>query len=139
MVETPGGGEKAKRLPKTNGKEIMVDLEAQNLTAYDKKKQVYEFDVVTGSKDHPTPEGRFKITRKVTPYRSKKYDAQMDYAMFFNGGNAIHQFHGPFGLDHLARGVSDWFGSHGCVRLQEQNAKTLFEWAPVGTPVEVYR
>lgn len=127
VVETLGGGEKERRLPRTNGKEILVDLEAQNLSAYDKKKLVYSFDVISGNKDNLTPEGRFKVTRKVTPYRSKKYDAPMNYAMFFNGGNAIHQFHGPFGLDRFARGISDWFGSHGCVRLSEGNARTLYE------------
>ena len=101
----------------------MVDLTDQTLTAYEKKNVVYQFDVVSGDKDHPTPEGTFKVTRKENPYRSKKYDAQMDYAMFFNGLNAIHKFHGPFGLDSLGRsllGVGDWFGSHGCVRLNGQ-------------------
>ncbi|NTV72851.1 MAG: L,D-transpeptidase [Holophaga sp.] len=138
VVVTPGGGEKDRRLPRTNGKEILIDLEAQNLSAYDKKKLVYEFDVVTGDKDHPTSPGRFKIYRKENPYRSKKYNAQMDYAMFFDGGNAIHQYHGPFGLVSLGRGVSDWFGSHGCVRLAEENARTLYQWAPKGTAVEVF-
>lgn len=31
-----------------------------------------------------------------------------------------------------------WFGSHGCVRLQEADAKTLYDWAPLGTTVFVF-
>lgn len=31
--------------------------------------------------------------------------------------------------------VSDWFGSHGCVRLTEQDTKALYGWAAVGTTV----
>jgi len=27
----------------------------------------------------------------------------------------------------------DWFGSHGCVCLTEEDAKTLFDWTPIGT------
>ncbi|GAA5013437.1 hypothetical protein GCM10025794_01760 [Massilia kyonggiensis] len=34
--------------------------------------------------------------------------------------------------------VTEWFGSHGCVRLCEEDARALFEWAPLGTTVEVF-
>jgi lipoprotein-anchoring transpeptidase ErfK/SrfK len=36
------------------------------------------------------------------------------------------------------KGVSDWFGSHGCLRLEEADARTLFRWTPSGTVVQVY-
>ncbi|WP_444996219.1 L,D-transpeptidase [Aliikangiella sp. IMCC44359] len=29
----------------------------------------------------------------------------------------------------------DSLGSHGCVRLSEDNARALFNWAPMHTPV----
>ncbi|HEX9172507.1 MAG TPA: L,D-transpeptidase, partial [Telluria sp.] len=29
------------------------------------------------------------------------------------------------------------FGSHGCVRLDEADAQMLYEWASIGTAVEV--
>jgi lipoprotein-anchoring transpeptidase ErfK/SrfK len=34
--------------------------------------------------------------------------------------------------------VTKWFGSHGCVRLCEAVARALFEWASLGTTVEVF-
>jgi lipoprotein-anchoring transpeptidase ErfK/SrfK len=65
----------------------------------------------------------------------------MNFAMFFSSdGKAIHQYHGilPLAVVRAAKsGVSDWFGSHGCVRLTEEDAKTLFDWTPIGTPVDI--
>ena len=59
--------------------------------------------------------------------------------MFFTTtGEAIHQSHlvGPLSyLKYL--GVSS-IGSHGCVRLAEEDASALFGWAIVGTPVWVH-
>lgn len=79
--------------------------------------------------------------RKHALYRSRSYDAQMNYAMFFShDGKAFHQYHGfvPLSAVRIARaGVSEWFGSHGCVRLTERDAKALYAWAPVGTRVHV--
>jgi lipoprotein-anchoring transpeptidase ErfK/SrfK len=66
----------------------------------------------------------------------------MNYAMFFTtDGKALHQYHGavPQNVVRTFRGkVSEWFGSHGCVRLSESDARALFEWAPLGTAVEVF-
>ena len=95
---------------------------------------------MTGDQDHPTNPGVFKIFKKNRIHRSSKYDAQMNYAMFFErDGKAIHQYHGPFTLTRLAKtALSDRFGSHGCVRLEESNARTLFDWALNGTTVQVY-
>jgi lipoprotein-anchoring transpeptidase ErfK/SrfK len=66
----------------------------------------------------------------------------MNYAMFFTtDGKALHQYHGavPLNVVRTFRGkVSEWFGSHGCVRLSEADARALFEWAPLGTAVEVF-
>src|ERR1051325_4530108 len=50
-------------------------------------------------------------------HKSKQYnDAPMPYAIFFDGGKAIHGFAGSVGGP----------ASHGCVRLSTGNAKTLF-------------
>ncbi len=122
-------------------KRIVVKLEDQLVEAYEDDKLEYSFICVTGDEEHPTDKGTFKIFRKEHPYRSKAYNVQMDYAMFFTeDGKALHQYHGPVPL-HLVRelkkGVTEWFGSHGCVRLAENDARTLFEWAPKNTTVVV--
>jgi lipoprotein-anchoring transpeptidase ErfK/SrfK len=127
----------AKKLVKT----IKIDLAQQMVEAYLGAERVLKFECVSGDKDHPTDRGIFKIMRKKHPYRSRAYDVQMDYAMFFTvDGKALHQYHGivPLRVVRTVRsGISEWFGSHGCVRLTHADAKTLYEWAPVGTTVKV--
>jgi hypothetical protein len=117
-----------------------VLLDELELQALDDGTLVYTFDMVPGDGDNPTPKGCFYINRKHETYTSKKYKVPMNYAMFFKDtGEAIHQYHGPVSISTLKamRAVSDFFGSHGCVRLDEADAKKLFTWAPMGTPVQV--
>ena len=122
-------------------KHIVVNLEEQMVAAYENDKLVHEFICVSGDDDHPTDKGVFRIFRKQHPYRSKTYDVPMNYAMFFTqDGKALHQYHGPVPLSvvrTMKQEVSDWFGSHGCVRLEEDAARTLYEWAPMNTKVTV--
>jgi lipoprotein-anchoring transpeptidase ErfK/SrfK len=121
---------------------IMVSLGEQMLEAYEDGRLIHRFPCMTGAEDHPTEPGIFRIFTKNQVHRSRKYDAQMNYAMFFSrDGKAIHQYHGPLGLTvvrAMKRNVSDWFGSHGCVRLDEDHARKMFEWAPIDTVVQIY-
>ena len=65
----------------------------------------------------------------------------MNYPLFFtHDGKALHQYHGPlpiWALRSARNNVSDWIGSHGCVRLAENDAKAIYEWASIGTAVQV--
>jgi len=122
-------------------KQIVVDLEEQMVEALEDGENVYQFICVSGDEDHPTDTGVFKIIRKQHPYRSRTYHVEMDYAMFFTAdGKALHQYHGIVPLSvvrTMRQEVSDWFGSHGCVRLEEDAARTLYEWAPLNTKVTI--
>lgn len=129
------------RKPQPKPKTIKVNLAQQIVEAYEGTERIFRFECVTGDKDHPTDRGTFRILRKHHPYRSRTYNVQMDYAMFFtHDGKALHQYHGvvPLSIVRTARSsVSEWFGSHGCVRLAEADAKALYGWAAVGTTVMV--
>ena len=119
-------------------KKIVVKLDRQVLQAYDGDELAYEFDCATGDKDHPTTPGLFAVFRKHRYYRSKTYNAQMDFAMFFSkDGKAIHESH-AVGVTSYLRflGVTS-VGSHGCVRLSSEDAATMFAWTPMGTKVYV--
>lgn len=122
-------------------KEIHVHLDEQTVEALEDGEQVFQFICVTGDEDHPTDKGTFHIFRKEHPYRSKTYGVEMDYANFFTeDGKALHQYHGPIPLSvvrTMRQEVSEWFGSHGCVRLQEADARALYEWAPLNTKVTI--
>ena len=127
-----GHGEKAK-------KTIKVYLANQILEAYDGSERVFRFECVTGDADHPTIPGKFIIDRQYKTYRSHQYKVQMNYAMFFSHGKAIHQYHGflPLPLVRASKSVTDLVGSHGCVRLSEADARALFDWTPRFTEVHV--
>lgn len=124
-------------------KSIKVSLAMQTVEVFEGSKRVFLFDCVTGDKDHPTDRGVFHILRKPADYRyrSHKYNAQMNYPLFFTpDGKAFHQYHGPLPLSvvRMSRNiVTDWVGSHGCVRLSEDDAKCLYNWASVGILVQI--
>jgi lipoprotein-anchoring transpeptidase ErfK/SrfK len=62
----------------------------------------------------------------------------MPYTMFFTAdGKAIHGTQMATLRSYLHSYLTDSVGSEGCVGLTDDNAKALFEWAPVGTPVVV--
>jgi hypothetical protein len=120
------------------GKLIIVDLNWQNLFAYFAGELKFSFDAATGDNEHPTAvkPTLFSVTRREAICRSKKYNAQMNYALFFSDdGKAIHQSHAVGVTSILKSFGADYFGSHGCVRLAESDARTLFEWTPMSTPV----
>lgn len=72
-----------------------------------------EFEVRGGSKKNPTPTGAFTVDWKSRKWHSRQYDAAMPYAIFYHRGAALHQ--------GVMRGHS-----HGCVRLNESDAKFLY-------------
>lgn len=98
---------------------VIVDLQMQTMNVRVDGVTRYRWDVSTGRQGFETPPGRFRPIRMHKEYYSRQYDdAPMPYAIFFNGGIAIH---GTRDLAHLGRAAS-----HGCVRLDPANARLLF-------------
>jgi lipoprotein-anchoring transpeptidase ErfK/SrfK len=91
---------------------------------------------VSGDESHPTPAGHFKVNRKAHPYTSKKYHVAMNYAMFLtHTGEAIHQGYVVGPLSYLKSWGIGGISSHGCVRLAEDDAATLYSWTPISYPI----
>lgn len=122
----------------TNEKLITVDIGKQKLFAWDQGKIVFETPVSTGMQLAPTVRGRYKILRKVPlkdmigqvkPY--KKYHLKnVPNIMYFYQGYAIHGtwWHNSFGRR----------ASHGCVNVPVLASKWLYDWASLGTRVEIF-
>ena len=124
----------------TTEKRIVVDRSEQMLYAYEGTELVLETPISTGLDLTPTPRGIFTIYRK-TPTRymqgplpgisDQYYDLPgVPWNLYFTKeGGAIHgaYWHEEFG--------QQW--SHGCVNLPLDIARTLYEWAPLGTQVLV--
>ncbi|HEY8787589.1 MAG TPA: L,D-transpeptidase family protein [Actinopolymorphaceae bacterium] len=81
----------------------------------------------------PTREGTFSVHAKVVNEWSRLYNSPMPFAMYFDGGQAVH-----YSADFAARGYAGC--SHGCVNVRDHAAvKALFGQVRVGDKVVVYR
>ena len=94
--------------------------------------------VSTGKWDMPTPLGEFKIWQKIPRAYSVTYELYMPWWMSFKPGYGIHELpEWPSGykegVGHLGYRVS-----HGCVRLGIGPAKSVYDWAPIGTTVVIH-
>lgn len=112
---------------------IDVDLTNQRVYAYEGETVVNSFIVSTGTWLTPTVTGEYKIYVK---YRSAKmsgpgyYLPNVPYIMYFYKGYGLHgtYWHNNFGTPM----------SHGCVNLTIDDAAWLYNWASVGTLVNVH-
>jgi lipoprotein-anchoring transpeptidase ErfK/SrfK len=133
FIATTAWGDKAGKK-----KEIQVFIERQILVALEDGEEIYRFDIVTGRDTKETTAGNYKIFRKHEKYTSKTYGSEMPYTMFFTkDGKAIHGTQMATLRSYLHKYLTESVGSEGCVGLTDDNAKALFDWAPVGTPVIV--
>ncbi len=119
-------------------KTIIVIVSEQRLIALEGYTIVHEFDVVTGRPGKETTHGKYTIFAKHEDYTSKTYNVEMPFTMFFSkDGKAIHGTSWATLRSYVHTYVTESVGSHGCVELTDEDAATLFKWAPVGTAVVV--
>ncbi len=106
--------------------QIFVSKADQSLTVYDGDKVVATSKVSTGKPGHTTPSGIFSILEKRKYHESNLYsNAPMPFMQRLTwSGIALHEGKVP---NHPA--------SHGCVRLPNGFAKTLFQMTERGAHV----
>lgn len=99
-----------------------VSLGSQTMTVTQNGFVKYRWKVSTARRGYVTPTGSWSAKWLSLNHRSRKYDnAPMPYAVFFNGGYAVHA---TFDLKRLGMPAS-----HGCVRLHPDNAAQFFSMA----------
>jgi hypothetical protein len=100
--------------------EISINKVSQKMTVRLDGATEHVWPVSTGRSGYDTPSGKFRPFRLEIDHYSKEWDdAPMPYSIFFTAeGHAIHgtEYEGSLGRR----------ASHGCVRLSEGNAATLF-------------
>ena len=122
----------------SNRKVIMVIVSEQRLLALEGYTIVHEFDVVTGRAGKETTHGKYTIFRKHKDYTSKTYDVEMPYTMFFSkDGKAIHGTQWATLRSYVHAYVTESVGSQGCVGMTAEDARTMFEWAPMNTRIVI--
>ena len=123
----------------TIAKLIEVNVSTKQMYLYDNGQLTKQYPISAGAPETPTPIGQFKIYQKLTIQDMRGYNVNgtkyfqpnvrwVNY--FLPGGYAIHgNYWRP----------QSWFGainsSHGCVSLPDDQAKEVYDWAPIGTTV----
>lgn len=116
---------------------IDVNLSTQTLAAYVGNTLAFSSLISSGTWDHPTVTGQFRVW---TRFRSQTMDGRrlgydyylenVPYVMYFYEDYALHGtfWHNNFGTPM----------SHGCVNMKTSDAQWLFDWSRVGTVVNVH-
>jgi lipoprotein-anchoring transpeptidase ErfK/SrfK len=115
------------------GRWIDINLSRQSLTAYQGNSPVFSTSISSGIAGRRTPTGRFAVRTKIPSQRmtGPGYNLPgVPYVMYFAGANAIH---GTYWHNNFGRPMS-----HGCVNMRIPEAKWLYNWASIGTPVSVH-
>ena len=112
---------------------IDVNLSQQMVYAYEGDVVVNSFLASTGTWQTPTVTGTYHIYVKYASTSMSGpgyYLPNVPYTMYFYKGYGIHgtYWHNNFGVPM----------SHGCVNLSIPDAEWLFNWASVGTEVNVH-
>lgn len=118
---------------------IEVNVVTKQMYLYEKGQMVRSYPISAGAPETPTPIGQYKIYAKFStqdmrgnnPDGSPYFQPHVHWINYFlPGGYAVH--------GNYWRPTS-YFGyinsSHGCVSLPDDQAKWVYDWAPLGTAV----
>lgn len=125
------------------GKRIEISLKNQELRMIERGKVISVRKVSTGKWSTPTPTGKFKTKNKIPVAYSRAYGLYMEYWMAITPDGKVGMHALPYwrlkgggklyeGATHIGTPVS-----HGCIRQTLADAKSLYAWAPIGTPVTI--
>jgi lipoprotein-anchoring transpeptidase ErfK/SrfK len=116
---------------------IDVDISTQTLVAYEGTIPVFDSLVSTGTTEHPTVTGQFRIWLR---FRSQDMDGyRLGYDYFLRNVPFVQYFyydyslHGTFWHNNFGNPMS-----HGCVNLPTPVSEWLFNWAEYGTLVNIH-
>lgn len=128
-------------------KYIEVDISQQKMYTFKDGVLVKTYRVSTG-KDYPTPVGRFEILNKTGLGFSNIYNVWMPWWMGFSYSNELHAYFGIHELPYFYSGddkiqrPQEFIGAPntgGCVALDIGDAKEVYQFADIGTPVVIYQ
>lgn len=124
-------------------KRIEVILSTQHLIGYEDDRVAFEYAVTTGQEGQPTLPGDYEVLDKEESPYSTAWAITMPYWLgvyqygdFENGFHALPTREDGEVLWGDALGVFP--ASHGCIVLATADAQHLYEWAEVGTKVEIH-
>lgn len=127
----------------TGGKRIFIVIGKQRLYMIENYNIIYEMPASTGIHGHGTAAGEFKVYEK-TDMAWGYYEIWMPYwlTIYYSDGlsNGIHGI--PISpvsgrWSHWDNVVGVYPVTYGCVMPRDPDAKKVYEWADIGTPVSI--
>ncbi len=123
-------------------KRVEVDISDQRMYVWEGDALIYEFVISTGKGPYQTRRGTFPIKSKLPMAYSSAYNLYMPYWLgLYDVGRYENGIHGL--PTSVSSGRQLWAGvlgqpvSFGCVVMDVDDAQWLYEWADLGTPVEI--
>lgn len=123
-------------------KRIEIDISKQRFYAYEGDNLVYNFPTSTGLPGRDTATGHYKVLDKIPMAYSSIWRLKMPYwlGIYYVGRieNGIHAL--PIRPDGSVMwgGLLGQRASYGCVILSTEAARTIFQWAEIGTKVHIH-
>jgi lipoprotein-anchoring transpeptidase ErfK/SrfK len=123
-------------------KRIEINISEQRMYVWQGDQLVYKWVCSTGEPGRNTATGHFRILDKIPEAWAATWSLRMPYWMGIYWAGSLEN--GIHALPILPNGARLWEGylgsrvSYGCVILSTENARTLYNWAPVGTPVWIH-
>ncbi|HEV2753786.1 MAG TPA: L,D-transpeptidase, partial [Solirubrobacteraceae bacterium] len=111
---------------RNHGRHVEADLARQVVAligAGGKVERIYPPS--SGARSTPTVTGSFRVYRKQPGTNA----LGMVHSVYFIRGYALHGY----------KSVPTYPASHGCLRLPVPDARSVYDWARIGTRVDVYR
>jgi lipoprotein-anchoring transpeptidase ErfK/SrfK len=138
-----------------SGNVIVISLSRQWMDVYQDGVEVYNAAIMTGRPALPTPTGTYHVFAKLSPatfyspwpYGSPYWYAPttVRYALEWGAGGYFlhdswwHSVYGPGTNGWHDDPVYGWqWGTHGCVAMPLSVAAWLYQWAPIGTTVQIH-
>jgi lipoprotein-anchoring transpeptidase ErfK/SrfK len=118
--------------PPARSRALTIFLGSQTFEYVEDGRVFASGEISSGTAQHPTPAGNFRVLSKDENKRSGKYtnyfdqNTPMPYSLQFYGPYFVHEGWVPGHAD-----------SHGCVRLHYEDARLLFARMKVGDPIRV--
>src|SRR5215211_1787058 len=118
-----GGGHFKVRFP-GHGKHVEADISRQVLALIDDGKVQRIYPTSSGKPSTPTVLGHYRFYSKTPGFNSH----QMYFSNYFIGGYAIHGYYD----------VPTYNASHGCLRIPNPDAYSVYQWVRIGDRIDVY-
>ena len=140
FIENPFGDSVPAPLDYSGNKYILIDISEQHMYVYEGEVLKFSFVSSTGM-NNATRVGNFSVLNKIPNAYGATWNIWMpNWLGIYWAGNMQNGIHA---LPILPNGAQLWAGylgtpiSYGCIVIGAYESQLLYDWAEIGTPVEI--